>query len=203
MRRRLEDSRPSKRSKLPAPLGRAGAGGVPFVPVDRFRYAVVGELEAGAKGFVVTCNFRKEKSATREASQLLRRYMPAHLFPPPPQPELVPASQAVPQGPQGMVEAQPAAGAAAGAGKEVGAEAQQEVPGGRKAAAAAAKEDEEVEGDAESGGSSDDDSEEGQDPAGVGAAAAGAGAADHHPEPSALGLAKVIAIIAPWRRPSV
>ncbi|GFR52751.1 hypothetical protein Agub_g15350, partial [Astrephomene gubernaculifera] len=74
MRRNLDDGRPSKRPKHED-------GSPAFIPVDRYHYSVVGELEAGAKGFLITCNFRKEKSATREAVQLLRRHMPDHLFP--------------------------------------------------------------------------------------------------------------------------
>ncbi|EFJ49870.1 hypothetical protein VOLCADRAFT_89304 [Volvox carteri f. nagariensis] len=76
MRRVLDDSRPRKRPR--GPKGEIDT----YVPMDRFHYSVVQELEAGSKGFLVTCNFRQEKSATREASQLLRRYLPEHLFPP-------------------------------------------------------------------------------------------------------------------------
>ncbi|GIL61042.1 hypothetical protein Vafri_15408 [Volvox africanus] len=75
MRRVLDESRPRKRPR--------GDEDSLLAPIDRYRYAVGQELEAGAKGFIVTCNFQREKSATREASQLLRRYMPEHLFPMP------------------------------------------------------------------------------------------------------------------------
>ncbi|KAG2438016.1 hypothetical protein HXX76_005630 [Chlamydomonas incerta] len=188
-------ARPSKRPKPgdPATSGRRAAGTVPFVPVDRFRYAVVGELEAGAKGFIVTCNFRKEKSATREASQLLRRYMPAHLFPAPPQPApTAPAEDPA----QAQAQAQPGQGHS-GAGATV----QRPEPEGQEGAAAV-EADEDVE-DADDS-QSEDESDAGNDqadgsagaagPAAAAAAASagGGGAADaHHPEPSALGLAKV------------
>ncbi|GLI68521.1 hypothetical protein VaNZ11_012968 [Volvox africanus] len=72
MRRVLDESRPRKRPR--------GDEDSLLAPIERYRYAVGQELEAGAKGFIITCNFQREKSATREASQLLRRYMPEHLF---------------------------------------------------------------------------------------------------------------------------
>ncbi|GIM14655.1 hypothetical protein Vretimale_17607 [Volvox reticuliferus] len=93
MRRVLDESRPRKRPRdtgmyicypvFPRPPSMVGDEDGLLAPIDRYRYAVVQELEAGAKGFIVTCNFQREKSATREASQLLRRYLPEHIFPTP------------------------------------------------------------------------------------------------------------------------
>ncbi|KXZ47156.1 hypothetical protein GPECTOR_37g162 [Gonium pectorale] len=40
------------------PLSAGGGEAPSFVAVDRFRYSVVGELAAGARAFLVTCNFR-------------------------------------------------------------------------------------------------------------------------------------------------
>ncbi|KAG2495042.1 hypothetical protein HYH03_006974 [Edaphochlamys debaryana] len=96
---------------------KAGAQDVGFVHVDRFHYAVVGELEAGAKAFVLTCNFRKEKSAIREATQLIRRYLPNHLFP-------TPAAQGATQGQGGPGTSAAAPDATAGAQEQPPAEAE-------------------------------------------------------------------------------
>lgn len=76
MRRPAPDDGPAAKRQKASP----GTG--MYKGVSRFGYSVIPELEAGAQGFIVTCSFRKEKSATREALKLLRRYMPAELFPP-------------------------------------------------------------------------------------------------------------------------
>ncbi|GLC35877.1 hypothetical protein PLESTB_000515300 [Pleodorina starrii] len=200
MRRVLDESRPRKRPRA------AGDDDAPFVPVDRYRYAVIQELEAGAKGFIVTCNFRREKSATREASQLLRRYMPAHLFPPQPPPPVGPPGVQPERGAEpsepgqggsstqatGEVGAGDSGGKAAAAAAAAAAVSAGQAEDGGKRRRGAATDDGRDGGDSDSSEDGDDGEDGGVVGGGAGGGAEAAESADGpRGEPSALGLAKV------------
>ncbi|GAB4817246.1 hypothetical protein N2152v2_004292 [Parachlorella kessleri] len=77
MRRVLPDDQGRPPKRLKAASGQADEE---YQEVGRFDYGAVAELGAGQVcGFLLTCNFRNEKTATKEANQLLASYLARNL----------------------------------------------------------------------------------------------------------------------------
>ncbi|DBA91512.1 TPA: hypothetical protein ACH3X1_003136 [Trebouxia sp. C0004] len=69
MRRSAPENPLSKRQKT---------GSENYQSVARYNYSSQESLQQGAQGFIITCAFRREKSATKEAVALLCRYLGKH-----------------------------------------------------------------------------------------------------------------------------
>jgi len=81
MRRKAPDPLDGSRAaKKPKTEGQGGEEAGEETGVHRFDYHGVEALKQGAAGFLITCGYRREKSATKEACEVLSKYIPTRKF---------------------------------------------------------------------------------------------------------------------------